>query len=115
EGLRAPSAHIAPETILDEWERSLDKAKLLGHEYLIIPDLPDEAKRSLNPWKVWADLCNVAGTIARRNGIWLAFHNEPDHMKPLEGRVPYDVFLERMDPKVVRLQLDVGNMVMGGG
>jgi len=29
--------------------------------------------------------------------------------------VPYDLFLERTDPTVVRHQLDVGNMVIGGG
>ncbi|HEY3584942.1 MAG TPA: TIM barrel protein, partial [Casimicrobiaceae bacterium] len=40
---------------------------------------------------------------------------EPDHMKPIDGQIPYDVFLKQLDPKVVRLQLDVGNMVMGGG
>src|SRR2546425_280624 len=31
------------------------------------------------------------------------------------GTVPYDVFVARTDPAVVRLQLDVGNLVMGGG
>ena len=36
-------------------------------------------------------------------------------MKPIDGKVPYDVFVERTDPSVVRLQLDVGNMIMGGG
>jgi sugar phosphate isomerase/epimerase len=52
--------------------------------------------------------------VARRAGIWLAFHNEADHMKPIDGQVPYEVFVERLDPAVVRLQLDVGNMLMGG-
>src|SRR5262245_66326834 len=33
EGLHAPSAHIAPETLLTNWTKSLDDAKLLGHEY----------------------------------------------------------------------------------
>ena len=36
-------------------------------------------------------------------------------MTPIDGMVPYDVFVARTDPSVVRLQLDVGNMVMGGG
>src|SRR5256886_7779644 len=36
-------------------------------------------------------------------------------MPLIDGKVPYDVFVERTDPKVVRHQLDVGNMVMGGG
>ena len=32
EGLRAPSAPISPAVILVGWERSLDIAKMLGHE-----------------------------------------------------------------------------------
>jgi sugar phosphate isomerase/epimerase len=35
-------------------------------------------------------------------------------MKPIDGKIPYDVFGERLDPSVVRLQLDVGNMMVGG-
>ena len=115
EGLRAPSAHIAPESILTDWEHSLDTAKLLGHDSLIVPSLPAEASRTLDGWRMWADRFNAAGATARRAGIWLAFHNEPDHMPPIDGVVPYDMFVERLDPTLVRLQLDVGNMAMGGG
>ena len=116
EGLRAPSAHMAPEVIIDpNWARSLDTAKALGQEYLTVPSLPAETKNSLDAWRKWADRFNAAGATARAAGLWLAFHNEPDHMKPIDGKIPYDVFLERMDPTVVRLQLDVGNMLMGGG
>ncbi len=115
EGLRAPSAHISPTVVLVGWERSLAIAQRLGHEYLIVPSFDSETTRSLDDWREWADHFNAAGAVARRAGIWLAFHNEPDHMKPIDGTVPYDVFVERTDPAVVRHQLDVGNMVMGGG
>jgi sugar phosphate isomerase/epimerase len=115
EGLGAPSAHIAPETLTTDWAASLDTAKTLGHQYLIVPSLPDETRTSLEAWRRWADHFNRGGEAARRAGVWLAFHNEPDHMKPIEGRIPYDVFIERTDPNLVRLQLDVGNMLMGGG
>jgi sugar phosphate isomerase/epimerase len=120
EGLRAPSAHIAPEIIVrDDWPASLETAKLLGHSYLIVPSLPSETNQSLDAWKRWADRFNTAGAAARRAGIWLAFHNEPDHMKPIgagkDAAIPYDVFVERLDRAAVRLQLDVGNMVVGGG
>jgi sugar phosphate isomerase/epimerase len=115
EGLRAPSCHMDPSTILTDWERSLDTAKLLGQDYLIVPDLGDAENKSLDVWKLWADRFNTAGATARKAGLWLAFHNEPNHMKPIDGVVPYDLFLERTDPSVVRQQLDVGNMLMGGG
>jgi sugar phosphate isomerase/epimerase len=114
EGLRAPSAHIDPRIMQTDWPKSLDNAKLLGMQYLIVPSLPESAK-TLDDWKQWADRLNVAGASARKADLWVAFHNEPDHMKPIEGQIPYDVFIARLDPSVVRLQLDVGNMVMGGG
>jgi len=115
EGLRAPSAHMSPEDILIGWERRLEIAKKIGHQYLIVPSFSGETSQSLDDWREWADHFNTAGAAARKAGIWLAFHNEPDHMKLIDGKVPYDVFVERLDPAAVRLQLDVGNMVMGGG
>ena len=93
----------------------LDTAKTLGHEYLIVPSFTDDTNKTLDQWREWADHFNKAGAVARKAGIWLAFHNEPDHMKPIDGQIPYDVFVQRTDPSVVRHQLDIGNMVMGGG
>lgn len=114
DGLLAPSAHV-PETILEgDLAPSLEKAKLLGHQYLIVPSFSGETTRTVDDWLKWADRFNAAGAKAREAGIWFAFHNEPDHMKPIGGVVPYDAFVRRLDPKVVRLQLDTGNMVMGG-
>jgi len=115
EGLLAPSAHVSPAVVFVGLERSLEMAKVLGHQYLIVPSFTADTTRSLDDWREWADKFNAAGAVARRAGIWLAFHNEPDHMTPINGAVPYDVFVQRIDPSVVRLQLDVGNMLMGGG
>ncbi len=115
EGLRAPSAHVSPAILFVGWERSLETAKLLGHEYLIVPDLGTDTTHALDDWREWADRFNAAGATARRAGVWLAFHNEAGHMKPIDGMVPYDVFVDRLDRSVVRLQLDTGNMLMGGG
>jgi sugar phosphate isomerase/epimerase len=114
EGLHAPSAHINPAILTENWDKHLEDAKLLGMSYVIVASLPESA-RTLDDWRRWADTFNTAGAAARKANLWLAFHNEPDHMKPIEGQIPYDLFVTRLDPKVVRLQLDVGNMVMGGG
>ena len=69
EGLEAPSAHMAPEVILKDWDKSLETAHLLGHQYLVVPSLPDETKHSLDAWRQWADRFNAAGAVgaARRN------------------------------------------------
>lgn len=114
-GLGAPSAHIAPTLLTAEWQRSVDAAAFLGQRYLIVPSLTAAADTSLDEWKRWADIFNTAGAVARQSGIWLGFHNEPNHQKAIDGVIPFDLFIERTDPSVVRLQLDSGNMRMGGG
>ncbi len=115
EGLTAPSAHIEPTTLTADWEKSLDTAKQLGHQFLVVPDLPAADEKTLDGWRRWADTFNKAGATARKAGIWLAFHNEPNHMPPIDGTVPYDLFVSLLDPKLVRLQFDCGNVTMGGG
>src|SRR6185503_5814801 len=47
EGLRAPSAHVSPAAVLVGWQRHLETAKLLGHEYIIVPDFTADTDRSL--------------------------------------------------------------------
>jgi sugar phosphate isomerase/epimerase len=115
EGLRAPSAHMSADTIFVGWERSLATANLLGHQYLFVPDFENWTKQTLDDWREWADRFNAAGAVARKAGIWLGFHNEAYHQKPIDGQTPFDVFINRLDPSVTRLQLDVGNMLIGGG
>ncbi len=114
-GLKAPSAHMAPETILTEWEQRCAEAKERGMTYLTAPSLPAEANKSIEVVKLWANRFNSAGEVARRFGLWIALHNEPNHEKRIMGQKPMDVFLAETDPKLVRFQLDVGNMLMGGG
>lgn len=113
-GLGAPTAHISPTLLTGDWQKSLESAVYLGQEYLIAPSLTG-TERTLDDWKRWADVFNTAGAAARKAGVWLGFHNEPNHMKPIDGVVPLDLFFERTDPACVRFQLDSGNMRQGGG
>ena len=112
-GLRAPSTHVDTGA-LDDLDRQLDVAAALGHQYLIVASFPDEKRKTLDDYRMWADRFNEAGVITQKRGVWLAFHNEPEHVAPIDGQIPYDIFADHTDPKVVRLQLDTGNMAMGG-
>lgn len=112
-GLRAPSTHVSG-TALDDLERQLDDAQTLGHEYLIVASLPMSGGRSLDAYRQWADRFNEAGARARARGVWLGFHNHAGDHTPIDGVVPYDLFLERTDAAIVRHQLDTGNCAMAG-
>ena len=47
-GLRAPSAHIAPELLQGDWDQAIADATLIGQQYLIVPSLPAETNTSLD-------------------------------------------------------------------
>jgi sugar phosphate isomerase/epimerase len=113
-GLRARSGHIGTAVLDAGWEAQLDAARTLGHEYLFVASLPGNERRTLDDWRRWAERFNRAGQVARRHDLWLGFHTEPDNFPPIDGKVPYDVFVDRLDPAVVRLQLDIGNVAMAG-
>ena len=78
------------------------------------PPFGSKVKSAHDMGREVAVLSKLAPVYSRAPRV-LAFHNEPDHMKPIEGQIPYDLFMDRTDRTVVRHQLDVGNMALGGG
>ncbi|MBV9880539.1 MAG: TIM barrel protein [Gemmatirosa sp.] len=110
-GLRSLSTHT---NSLADIERQLDAAHALGHEYVVLASLPEARRKTLDDHRYWADELNRAGRVARAHGMWIAFHDEPENFVTIDGRVAYDVLVERTDPAYVRLQLDTGNAAMGG-
>jgi sugar phosphate isomerase/epimerase len=112
-GLRAPSTHVGTD-MLDDIDRQIDVAKTLGHEYLIVAGFPESRRKTLDDYRQWADRFNTAGAVARARGVWIAFHNHGPDVTPIDGQVPYDLFVDRTELTVVRQQLDTGNMAMGG-
>ena len=110
-GLRAPSTHTVA-NLAEDLDRHLDEAATIGHQYLVVAGLPK--RPTLDAYRAWADRLNEAGAKARQRGIWVGHHNHANDMTAVEGQVPYDLLVERADPSVTRLQLDVGNMAMSG-
>jgi sugar phosphate isomerase/epimerase len=111
-GLRAPSTHVGAGE-LNDLDRQLADAATLGHKYIVLASLPGN-ERTLDDYKRWADRLNDLGRRSQTHGVWIGFHNEAYDFPPIGGVVPYDVLVERTDPALVRLQLDTGNMAMGG-
>lgn len=113
-GLSAPSTHIAMERVRDELPAVLDEAHQLGHKFVICPNIPDE-KAGLDVYRAAAEVLNHAGGIAARSGISIGYHNHESELAPIGGVRPYDVMLERTDPRLVTMEMDIFWLVKGGG
>jgi sugar phosphate isomerase/epimerase len=112
-GLRAPSTHIGTATLTNV-DAAVDEARTLGHTYLVLANLPDEGRKSLDTFREWADRLNRAGEAARKHDLWITWHDEPQDFPSFGGVQGYDALVEKLDPSLVRLQLDIGNAAMGG-
>src|SRR6185437_1236542 len=44
-GLSAPSTHVSYEND-DQWKAALDTAKKIGHEYIVMPWIPEEKRKT---------------------------------------------------------------------
>jgi len=105
-GLSAPSAHVG-DTSPDAWKASLDAARTIGHEYIVVPWIPQEKRMTLDGWKQVAAEFNRAAQAAHGAGIQFAYHNHDFEFPKLEGQVPYDVLLQNTDPTLVQLEIDL--------
>ena len=111
--LRAPSTHISVETLANV-DSAVDEARTLGHKYLVLADLPAQDRKSLESFAAFADRLNRAGEAARKHDLWIAWHDEADDFKSFDGKMGYDALVAKLDPHLVRLQLDTGNAMVGG-
>src|SRR5437773_2015729 len=112
-GLTAPSAHLqslAP----DQWRASLDAAKTIGHQYVVMPFIPAEQRKTLDDFKRIAQDFNRVAAQARDAGLQFAYHNHDFEFVRAEGRLPYDVLLEETDPTLVQLEIDLYWITKGG-
>jgi sugar phosphate isomerase/epimerase len=112
--LDAPAAHVQLSGLRGDLRAMLDAAQAIGHKYLLVAWLPVEERKTLDNYRRLADLFNEAGARIGREGLRFAYHNHDFEFAPIEGRVPYDLLLERTDPRVVKLEMDLYWTVKGG-
>jgi sugar phosphate isomerase/epimerase len=70
---------------------------------------------TLDDFKRLADLLNKIGAQTRAAGIQLAYHNLNTEFRRFDDVVAYDRLLEWTDPELVKMEMDTGWLVAGGG
>jgi sugar phosphate isomerase/epimerase len=112
--LDAPAAHVQLSELRGDLRPMLDAAQTIGHKYLLVAYLRDVERKTLDDYRRHADLFNEAGARMKREGVHFAYHNHDFEFAPLEGKIPYDLLLERTDPDTVKLEMDLYWTVKGG-
>ena len=113
-GLTAPSAQVPSSELRTAYASRVDRAKAIGHTYLVCGWVSPAERRSLSDWHSLIALFKTVGQAAHRAGLQFAYHNHDFEFARVEGHVPYDLLLESTDPSLVQLELDVYWATKGG-
>jgi sugar phosphate isomerase/epimerase len=115
-GLKAPSGTRRFEHLDSDLSQVLDDSRTLGHQYIVLTEVPAQLQNqpTLDGYRRLGDRLNrIAESIARA-GMTLAYHNENTDFVPIDGQLPYDALLEAMDPKLIKLEIDLYWMIHAG-
>jgi sugar phosphate isomerase/epimerase len=112
--LSSPSSHV-PLDSLQNWQKTLDDAKVVGHKWVTIPWIPEEKRGTLDGWKSFAAQFNRAAAQAKSSGLRFAYHNHDFEFKPIDGVKPFDILLSETDPKLVDFEMDLYWVKFAGG
>jgi len=114
-GLSSPSYHVDWKSLGDDWPNVIEANKIVGRTYLVNPWIDEEVRDKPDGWKHATDTLNRAGETAQKAGIQFAYHNHWIEFVPLaDGTLPYDVLLENLDPNLVKMEMDLGWITVGG-
>ncbi len=112
--LTSPAAHVQLAALRGSLREMVEAAHVIGHKYLLVAWSQPEERRTLDDYRRFAELFNRAGERLQRAGIHFAYHNHDFEFAALEGKVPYDLLLERTDPRLVKMEMDLYWIVKGG-
>ena len=108
-GLAAPATHVPYTTLAPEnWPKAVEASAILGHQYIVNPSIDRSLAKTVDGWKQAAETFNRAATESAKSGIQFGYHNHVEEFKTIDGKLPYDILLSETDPKLVKMEMDLG-------
>ena len=100
----------------DLWKYTVEDAAIMGQELVISPSIDMGIRKDKNLLLKYMDIFNKSGELCQKSGMRFGYHNHDfEFSEKLEGELLYDIMLNNTDPTLVAQQLDIGNMINGGG
>ena len=99
----------------DSWRKLVDDAAILGQKYVVSPSMDMTMRNEYDDFKRYMDIFNKCGELCNKQGMKFGYHNhEFEFNESLNGQTLFDIMMTSMDPKLVVVQLDIGNLYNGG-
>jgi sugar phosphate isomerase/epimerase len=109
-GMNLRSGHVH---IDKDWQKTVDEAAESGQQYLICSSLPSTGQTISNYQRV-AETFNKSAEACQKANLIFGYHNHEYEFAKDKGKVLYDVLLEESDPNLVKMELDLGWVIVTG-
>ncbi len=105
--MTVPAAHTDLESLRTNMGELGTAGDNLGIEYVILPAIPEEERKTLDGYKRIAEVFNGIGAQAKSNGLKFAYHNHGYGLNEVDGQVPMQIILDNTDPDLVFFEMDL--------
>jgi sugar phosphate isomerase/epimerase len=100
----------------DSWKKTIDDAGVLGQKYVVSPSMDESMRKTYSDFKHYMDIFNKCGELCKKRGMKFGYHNHDfEFSEKLNNEKLFDIMMKSMDPELVVVQLDMGNLYNGGG
>ena len=123
-GLKMESGHTvmgkehwdeAKKDFSDSWKMTVEDAGVLGQKYVVSPSMDDSMRTNYDDFMHYMDIFNKCGVLCQKHGMKFGYHNHDfEFSQKLNGQKLFDIMMKAFDPKLVVVQLDIGNLYNGG-
>lgn len=123
-GLKMPSGHTvmgknhwddAKKDFSDEWKYLVEDAAYMGQKYVISPWMDESMRKTYDDLVRYLDVFNQCGDLCKKSGMKFGYHNHwAEFTEKLNGMKLFDIMMQKLDVNKVVMQLDIGNMYIGG-
>jgi len=123
-GLKMPCGHtvmgknhwdIAKKDFTDAWKYTVDDAAYMGQKYVISPWMDESMRKTYDDLVRYLDVFNLSGDLCQKSGMKFGYHNHwAEFTEQLNGMKLFDIMMQKLDVNKVVMQLDIGNMYIGG-
>ena len=99
----------------DSWKFTVDDAAILGQKWVISPSMDGSMRKTYDDFKRYMDIFNKCGELCKKSGMKFGYHNHDfEFSEKLNGEKLFDIIMKSINPDLVALQLDIGNLYNGG-
>lgn len=122
--LKMPSGHTvmgkehwdaSKKDFTDAWKKTVEDAAYMGQKYVISPWMDESMRKSYDDLVRYLDIFNLCGDLCQKSGMKFGYHNHwAEFTEKLNGVQLFDIMMQKLDVNKVIMQLDIGNMYIGG-